>query len=73
MPSLKPYLVPNILKDRSNTKLWNKWVGSTCEYANVYVDITPNGYPNIVEDSDTNSTTIKINDTGFNEFQILIK
>ena len=31
------YLLPNILKDRSNTKLWNKWVGSACEYANVYV------------------------------------
>ena len=59
------YLLPDELKTDP------KWGASKAEYAHIYVDITPDGYPNIVEDSSSNSSTIKVDDNGNNEFAII--
>lgn len=59
------YLLPDELKTDP------KWGASPCERAHIYVDITPDGYPNIVEDSSSNSSTIKVDDNGYNEFAIV--
>ena len=59
------YLLPDELKTDP------KWGASPAERAHIYVDITPDGYPNIVEDSSSNSSTIKVDDSGNNEFAII--
>ena len=59
------YLLPDELKTDP------KWGASPCERAHIYVDITPDGYPNIVEDSSSNSSTIKVDNNGNNEFAII--
>ena len=59
------YLLPD------NLKTDPKWGASKAERAHIYVDITPDGYPNIVEDSSSNSSTIKVSDDGYNEFAIV--
>ena len=59
------YLLPDELKTDP------KWGASPAERAHIYVDITPDGYPNIVEDSSSNSSTIKVNENGYNEHAII--
>ena len=59
------YLLPDELKTDP------KWGASKAERAHIYVDITPDGYPNIVEDSSSNSSTIKVSNDGYNEFGIV--
>ncbi len=59
------YLLPDELKTDP------KWGASPAERAHIYVDITPDQYPNIVEDSSDNSSTIKVSSDGYNEFGIV--
>ena len=59
------YLLPDELKTDP------KWGASPAERAHIYVDITPDQYPNIVEDSSDNSSTIKVSNDGYNEFGIV--
>ena len=59
------YLLPDELKTDP------KWGASPAERAHIYVDITPDQYPNIIEDSSDNSSSIKVSYDGYNEFGIV--